>query len=199
MTDQMDDQPRSAPGSRVPTSRGQQGADQAWNAVRGRSPGRLDRDLAVRRALPRPAPAHAGRCPRQRGQGSARRRRPDRPSRSWCTRRSSRRWCSSSRTAPMRRESRSTASAQGSSSTLAGDILTALHVVAEATSIKLTFADGSTSPAEVAVRRPENDIAVLQPSQLPAVIVPATLGNPNRCRSGARPTSSAIRSACMAR
>lgn len=61
----------------------------------------------------------------------------------------------------------------------AGDILTALHVVADATSIKITFADGSTATAEVAVRRPENDIAVLQPSQLPAVVVPATLGNPN--------------------
>lgn len=66
----------------------------------------------------------------------------------------------------------------------AGDILTALHVVAGATSIKLTFADGSTSPAEVAVRRPETDIAVLQPSQLPAVIVPATLGNPDSVQVG---------------
>lgn len=66
----------------------------------------------------------------------------------------------------------------------AGDILTALHVVAGATSIKLTFADGSTATAQVAVRRPENDIAVLQPSQLPAVAVPATLGNPNSVRVG---------------
>ena len=66
----------------------------------------------------------------------------------------------------------------------AGDVLTALHVVAEATSIKLTFADGSTSTAEVAVRRPENDIAVVKPSQLPAVVVPATLGNPNSVQVG---------------
>jgi S1-C subfamily serine protease len=66
----------------------------------------------------------------------------------------------------------------------AGEVLTALHVVDGATSIKLTFADGSTSPADVAVRRPENDIAVLQPSQLPAVVVPATLGNPASVQVG---------------
>jgi S1-C subfamily serine protease len=66
----------------------------------------------------------------------------------------------------------------------AGDILTALHVVTGATSIKLTFADGSTSTAEISVRQPENDIAVLQPSQLPAVVVPATLGNPGSMRIG---------------
>jgi S1-C subfamily serine protease len=66
----------------------------------------------------------------------------------------------------------------------AGDILTALHVVDGSTSIKLTFADGSTSTAVVAVRRPENDIAVLTPSRLPAVVMPATLGNPDAVRVG---------------
>jgi S1-C subfamily serine protease len=66
----------------------------------------------------------------------------------------------------------------------AGDILTALHVVADATSIKLTFADGSTSSAAVAVRRPDEDIAVLQPAQLPATVAPATLGNPNAMAIG---------------
>ena len=66
----------------------------------------------------------------------------------------------------------------------AGDILTALHVVASATSIKLTFADGSTATAVVAVRQPENDIAVLHPSRLPAGLVPATLGNPNALQVG---------------
>jgi S1-C subfamily serine protease len=67
---------------------------------------------------------------------------------------------------------------------VAGDILTALHVVSAATSIKLTFADGSTSTAEVAVRQPENDIAVLHPSRLPAEATPATLGNPGSMRVG---------------
>ena len=66
----------------------------------------------------------------------------------------------------------------------AGDVLTALHVVADATAIKLTFADGSTTTAEVAVRQPENDIAVLKPDRLPEVLVPATLGNPNAVQVG---------------
>jgi S1-C subfamily serine protease len=42
-----------------------------------------------------------------------------------------------------------------------GDILTSLHVVANATEITVTFADGMQSSATVAVRQPENDIAVL--------------------------------------
>ena len=66
----------------------------------------------------------------------------------------------------------------------AGDILTALHVVTGATSIKLTFADGSTSTGTVTVRQPDHDIAVLQPSLLPANVVPATLGNPNSVQVG---------------
>lgn len=61
-----------------------------------------------------------------------------------------------------------------------GDILTSLHVVADATDIKLTFADGSESGAQVAVKQPENDIAVLQADQLPAQFVAATLGSPGR-------------------
>jgi S1-C subfamily serine protease len=65
-----------------------------------------------------------------------------------------------------------------------GDILTALHVVANAATIKLTFADGSTSTAEVSVRRPEDDIAVLRAAQLPANVGPATLGNPNAIAVG---------------
>jgi S1-C subfamily serine protease len=66
----------------------------------------------------------------------------------------------------------------------AGDILTARHVVANATEIELTFADGTQSSAQVIATQPENDIAVLQASQPPAQIVPATLGNPNAMRVG---------------
>jgi S1-C subfamily serine protease len=66
----------------------------------------------------------------------------------------------------------------------AGDVLTALHVVADATTIKLTFADGSDATAEVTTRQPENDIAVLRPSRVPAGLPPATLGNPNAMRIG---------------
>jgi S1-C subfamily serine protease len=59
-----------------------------------------------------------------------------------------------------------------------GDILTSLHVVENADEILLTFADGTQSSAQVTLRQPENDIAVLQPDELPALLIPATLGNP---------------------
>jgi S1-C subfamily serine protease len=65
-----------------------------------------------------------------------------------------------------------------------GDILTSLHVVAGASDIQLTFADGTQSSATVMVEQPENDIAVLRADQPPAQIVPATLGNPNAMRIG---------------
>jgi S1-C subfamily serine protease len=60
----------------------------------------------------------------------------------------------------------------------AGDILTALHVVANAGSIQVTFADGSTSTAQMSTSDPATDIAVLKPDTPPATIVPAVLGNP---------------------
>jgi S1-C subfamily serine protease len=66
----------------------------------------------------------------------------------------------------------------------AGDILTALHVVADATEIELTFADGTQSSATVATREPANDIAVVRADQPPANLVPATLGNPGAVRQG---------------
>jgi S1-C subfamily serine protease len=66
----------------------------------------------------------------------------------------------------------------------AGDILTSLHVVAGASTIHLTFADGTKSPGAVAAEDPANDIAVLRPSQPPAEIVPATLGDPSNVHEG---------------
>jgi S1-C subfamily serine protease len=65
-----------------------------------------------------------------------------------------------------------------------GDILTALHVVADATKIDLSFADGTQSTGTVAVAQPENDIAVLSADQPPAQIIPAVLGNPGAMRVG---------------
>ena len=65
-----------------------------------------------------------------------------------------------------------------------GDILTSLHVVAHATDIQVTFADGTESSAQVTAQQPENDIAVLSASQPPAQIVPAVLGNPNAMHVG---------------
>jgi S1-C subfamily serine protease len=66
----------------------------------------------------------------------------------------------------------------------AGDILTSLHVVADAQDILVTFADGSESSAFLIGAQPENDIAVLQPINPPFPLVPATLGNPNALRVG---------------
>jgi S1-C subfamily serine protease len=65
-----------------------------------------------------------------------------------------------------------------------GDILTSLHVVADAIDIRLTFADGTQSGAQVVARTPENDIAVLHATTLSPTVVPATLGNPNAVRVG---------------
>ena len=65
-----------------------------------------------------------------------------------------------------------------------GDILTALHVVAEANEIEIIFSDGSQVSAELTGAEPENDIAVLHPTEPPELIVPAVLGNPNSMRIG---------------
>jgi S1-C subfamily serine protease len=66
----------------------------------------------------------------------------------------------------------------------AADILTSLHVVAGASDIQVTFADGTQSRAQILAADPEIDIAVLGPEQLPGLIVPAVLGNPNAMRVG---------------
>jgi len=65
-----------------------------------------------------------------------------------------------------------------------GNILTSLHVVDGATGIKVTFADGTESEAEIVVRQPENDIAVIQALDTPLTLIPAVLGNPNSMRVG---------------
>lgn len=65
-----------------------------------------------------------------------------------------------------------------------GAVLTALHVVEGATTIKLTFADGSASEATIGASEPDKDIAVLQPDTPPRSFAPATLGNPASVRIG---------------
>jgi len=67
---------------------------------------------------------------------------------------------------------------------LDGDILTSLHVVANASEILVTFADGTQSAAQILTAQPENDIAVLEAEQLPVTLVPAILGNPNAMHVG---------------
>jgi len=65
-----------------------------------------------------------------------------------------------------------------------GDILTSLHVVGDASKIEVIFADGSQSSAQIIAQQPENDIAVLRPTEAGGLIVPAVLGNPNAMRVG---------------
>src|SRR5512142_1628011 len=48
-----------------------------------------------------------------------------------------------------------------------GDILTALHVVAGATQIRISFADGTEANGEVTATQPQNDIAVLSADRRP--------------------------------
>lgn len=64
------------------------------------------------------------------------------------------------------------------------DILTALHVVNDATRITVTFIDGSTYEAKVFARQPDNDIAGLRALGHPDQLAVATLGNPNALNVG---------------
>lgn len=57
-----------------------------------------------------------------------------------------------------------------------GNIMTAYHVVDDAISIKVTFADGTESAARILNADPAHDIAVLESDTGPKVIVPAVLG-----------------------
>ena len=58
----------------------------------------------------------------------------------------------------------------------AGTILTALHVVDGAESLRVSFVDRTRSTAWIVATDPANDIAVLQPDRRPEVVVPAVLG-----------------------
>ena len=65
-----------------------------------------------------------------------------------------------------------------------GDILTSLHVIEGATTIQVTFSDGTKSEAQVVMQMPELDLAVIQALDTPLQLVPATLGNPGAMRVG---------------
>ena len=56
-----------------------------------------------------------------------------------------------------------------------GTILTNLHVVQEAESITVTFADGTESPAAIVNVQPENDLAVLRAQKIPDDLQAATM------------------------
>ncbi|MGI5241255.1 S1C family serine protease [Dactylosporangium sp. CA-139066] len=65
-----------------------------------------------------------------------------------------------------------------------GTILTALHVVKGSTAVKVRFADGTQSAAQVTGTDPKTDTATLAPASLPDVLVPVVLGNPGRLAVG---------------
>ena len=67
-----------------------------------------------------------------------------------------------------------------------GVILTNLHVVQGAESIKVEFADGSESGAIVTAAQPENDLAVLQAQTVPDDLPAATLRSTGDLRPGDR-------------
>ena len=65
-----------------------------------------------------------------------------------------------------------------------GIILTCLHVVKDATTVKVVFSDGTESEAQVMVRQPENDLAVLSALKPPDELKPATLVSSSSLRVG---------------
>jgi S1-C subfamily serine protease len=65
-----------------------------------------------------------------------------------------------------------------------GTILTNLHVVSGAHKVKVTFADGTESDAQVVAAQPENDLAVLKASNLPDDLEAATMRSTSDLRPG---------------
>jgi S1-C subfamily serine protease len=65
-----------------------------------------------------------------------------------------------------------------------GVILTNLHVVAGSSRIRVTFADGHESEAQITGTQPENDLAVLQALQIPDDLAAATLGSAAKLAPG---------------
>jgi S1-C subfamily serine protease len=57
-----------------------------------------------------------------------------------------------------------------------GTIITADHVIANASAIVVTYADGTLTRATVLSANKQLDIALLAPARLPSIVVPATLG-----------------------
>lgn len=65
-----------------------------------------------------------------------------------------------------------------------GTILTNLHVVHGVTRVGVVFADGFETEADVVMRQPENDLAVLKPRAVPDDLSPATLRGSGDLRDG---------------
>ncbi|QGW81221.1 S1C family serine protease [Variovorax paradoxus] len=65
-----------------------------------------------------------------------------------------------------------------------GVILTNLHVVAGAETIKVTFSDGLEAVATITGVQPENDLAVLQAQKIPDDLIPAVMRSTADLQSG---------------
>jgi S1-C subfamily serine protease len=65
-----------------------------------------------------------------------------------------------------------------------GTVMTALHVVKGASALRMRFADGTQSAAQVASSDPTMDIATLAPTTLPSIVVPAVIVGSNRLAVG---------------
>ena len=65
-----------------------------------------------------------------------------------------------------------------------GTILTSLHVVRGAPVVRVIFADGSESTADLVSTQPENDLAVLRAHIIPDDLIPATMASASRLRVG---------------
>ena len=57
-----------------------------------------------------------------------------------------------------------------------GTIITADHIIADASAVVVTYADGTLTQATVMSSNKQTDIALLTPARLPQIVVPATLG-----------------------
>jgi S1-C subfamily serine protease len=65
-----------------------------------------------------------------------------------------------------------------------GMILTALHVVRNATAVRVVFHDGFETDAALVSAQPENDLAVLKPAVIPDDLMPATLAGSGHLNPG---------------
>ncbi len=66
----------------------------------------------------------------------------------------------------------------------AGTILTCLHIVKDSEEIRIAFADGTESTAQIIAAQAENDLAALRPLLIPDDLVPATLTSSDTLRIG---------------
>lgn len=65
-----------------------------------------------------------------------------------------------------------------------GTILTNLHVAGAAKNLRVTFMDGTESPAILVGARPESDLAIIRPTMIPDDLQPATLASSAGLRPG---------------